>query len=178
MSTKLERLGVIVGIVSGVIAIGAFATGGFGAARSWLASRGDVELPGSYPNERWRKARADDYSWLVAQWCYPTLGDFTTEFRVSDGKLQRRNAARGDLVDTGWMDIDVYVSKSGLVRVWHHAENMPGAYFRPATDDRLSLYENDRSENDAGDIFDGKKYLALHCSRCAASADGFTYDCN
>jgi hypothetical protein len=173
----MERIGLIVGIVSGAIAIGAFLAGGLGSARNWLATRGDVALPGTHDGERWRKARPEDFAWLMAAWCYPTLGDFRTEFRMAEGRPQRRNVARDTGTDTGWMEIDVYRSNNGLIRVWHKNSDMPGAYFRPATSDRLSFYENDRSTSDAGEVSDGKRYLALDCARCAVSDDGITYDC-
>lgn len=178
MDGKLQRWSVIIGIVSGLIAILAFVGGGFKGVGQWMASRGTVDLPATYPGEAWRAAGPQDYQWLVADWCYPTLGDFQTSFRAQGGQVQRRNTAPSTSTDTGWINVKVYKNANDLIRIWHEESSMPGAYFRPATGDRLSAYENDRGQSDSGEISDGKRFLLLNCERCKVSADGITYDCD
>lgn len=178
MDDKLKRWSTLIGMTSGVIGIGVFSFGGFGAVSSWFASQGEVELPATYSNETWRRASADDAAWIIGDWCYPTLGDFKSEFRSEGGKITRRNSATYPAMDTGWVDVIVYKSNRDLIRIWHDDDATPGAYLRPATSDKLSYYENERNQNDAGDISDSNQILALNCTRCTLSGDGSTYDCN
>ncbi|MEZ5998092.1 MAG: hypothetical protein R3B98_05310 [Hyphomonas sp.] len=178
MSDRLQKWSVIIGIVSGLIAIVTFLAGGFSGIGHWVGARGTVDLPATYDGETWRAASQADYQWLLADWCYPTLGDFKSSFRMSGSQAQRRNTSDSPKVDTGWINIKVYKSNHDLIRVWHEDPDMPGAYFRTATRDGLSGYENDRRQNDAGEISDGKKFLILNCQRCTVSVDGMTYDCD
>lgn len=91
--------------------------------------------------------------------------------------LQHRNVGTNPVTDTGWLDTKVYVNQGELIRIWHDEGGLPGAYIRPAANDKLSFYENDRSTADNGEIFDGERFLALSCTRCRISNDGLTYAC-
>lgn len=178
MSDKLKLWSTIIGLIMGVIGLVTFLMGGASAVTRWFGSMGEVDLPATYASETWRQAKPEDSAWLATSWCYPTLGDFQSSFRLEGGQMQRRNTSSLGPVDTGWINVTIYKSNRDVLRVWHDDDTMPGSYLRPATPDNLSLYENERRSNDAGDISDTNQILALDCNRCAISPDGLTYDCN
>jgi hypothetical protein len=168
----------VVGLTTGSIALVTFLFTGASGATAWLASFGEADLPATYPNETWRKAKPAQYEWLLQDWCFPTLGDFKVQFRQQGGNVVRRNSSTRPAVDTGWMDVTVYISNRDLLRIYHHRDGMPGSYLRPATTDNLSLYENERRQSDAGEISSTRQILALHCTRCQISSDSITYSCD
>lgn len=174
---KIENLAAKLGIFGGAVSFLVLVFGGGAFVLQKFRSVGEVSLPTTYASESWRKAKPEQFSWLAHQWCYPTLPDFRTEYRLSGKKLQHRNVGTNPVTDTGWLDVTVYVNQRGLLRIWHDDEQLPGVYIRPATDDNLSFYENDRSQRDSGEISDGDRFLVLSCTQCQISRDGLTYSC-
>lgn len=174
---KIENLAAKLGIFGGAVSFLVLLFGGGAFVLNKLRSVGEVSLPATYANETWRPAKAEQYAWLANRWCYPTLPNFQTEFRLNGKKLQHRNVGTNPQTDTGWLDATAYVNQNDLIRIWHDDGGLPGAYYRPAAADRLSFYENDRSTADSGEVRDGDRFLALNCTRCKISPDGLTYSC-
>jgi hypothetical protein len=149
-----------------------------GWARDAAAGAGSVELPAAYPGERFKPAKPAEFAWLADEWCYPSLPGFTTTFRLVDGRLQRRN--RGEQPSpfvTEWVDVDVYKSSNGMLRIWHH-NDWPGSYVHFSPDKTAEWRENERYLHDDGSVSAGDKMLVLSCGRCTVGADGLTYACN
>ncbi|PQA87740.1 hypothetical protein [Hyphococcus luteus] len=174
---KVENLAAKLGVYGGAVSFLVLVFGGGAFVVQKIRSAGEVSLPATYASESWRPAKWDQYAWLAHRWCYPTLPNFQTEYRLAGRTLQHRNVGASPDVDTGWIDTKVYVNQNDLIRIWHDDGALPGAYIRPAADDKLSFYENDRSTADSGQIFDGDRFLALSCTRCRISSDGLTYSC-
>ena len=120
------------------------------------AAFGSVDLPGSYPGEKWRPATVKDFDWLQDEWCYPALAGFRSRFRVQNGVLARQNVG---------------------VRLRYVHSDWPGSYVDREPGKTAEWREKERSAADDGTISSGKKRLVLSCRRCRLSSDGSTYTC-
>jgi hypothetical protein len=148
----------------------------------WFAGKYErldaVDLPSSYPGEIWRDAAPEQFSWLSDEWCYPSLPDFHSRFRVVDGRLERQN--QGDSPQpftTQWVKTRVYLSDKGVLRLWYEDSEWPGNYVTFTPGKTAEWQENERYGKDDGSITSGRKRLVLSCARCTVSGDGMTYDC-
>lgn len=135
-------------------------------------------LPGSFPGESWKAADPAQFAWLADRWCYPSLPGFTSEFRVTDGHLERRNS--GDAPSpftTPWIKTSVWISNRGMLRIKYFDADFPMNFiaFDPAK--TAEWRENERYLHDDGSVTAGDKRLVLSCGRCSVSRDGLTYSC-
>lgn len=172
--TAIGGLGAVAGALSVPMAVQEFV--------KWTSERveraGAVDLPTSFPDEIWKRASVEEYAWLADEWCYPSLPGFVTRFRVVDAKLQRQNQGQAPRpFTTEWVDVDVYNSSLGSMRLWHHKDGWPGNYVHYTPGKTAEWRENERYAADDGTISAGDKRLVLSCARCSVSADGFTYSC-
>lgn len=179
---KRNWIFVVGGIASATLAVLAFPAqveqvyGWFaGKYESW----GSVDLPSSYPGELWNVAGPQQFAWLEDEWCYPTIPDFRTRFRVVDGALERQNEGRlPKPFTTAWLKTKVYLSNNGVLRLWYEDSDMPGNYVHFTPGKTAEWQENERYAKDDGSITGGRKRLVLSCKRCSISDDGITYSCN
>jgi len=140
--------------------------------------KGSVTLAGSYPNEIWRAATPDEVSWLAGEWCYPSLRDFRTRFRIAGGTLQRQNEGRNPKpFRTEWTNTKVYASNTGLLRIAHDDPNMPASIVNVTSGKTAEWRESERYVNEDGTTRSGQSRLVLSCTRCRLSRDGTTYAC-
>ena len=171
-----------------VLAIGAIASAlaivpQFDGARQWLLERwhsyGTVDLPGTYPGERWTPARGDQLSWLVGDWCYPSLPGFRSHFRIRAGHLERQNQATSPTAFVSdWVAAEVFHSNRDQWRLRYPAIDWPGDYIEFDQTKPAEWRENQRFAQDDGSVKSGKTHLVLSCARCRVSADGVSYSCD
>jgi hypothetical protein len=152
-------------------------------AYHWFAGKYEsldaVELPGTYPGELWKVAKAEQFAWLEDEWCYPTIPGFRSRFRVVAGALERQNEGQMPKpFTTEWWKTKVYISNGGVLRIWYENPDLPGNYvtFTPGKTAEWKEYE--RYTKDDGQVSSGKKRLVLSCKRCSLSSDGISYSCN
>lgn len=136
------------------------------------------DLPGSYPNERWRSVDPEDVNWLQDEWCYPALRGFRSRFVVSDGKLLRKNAG------AEWIEVkSIYLSKGkadtgSLLRIQYPKTSglqIDFIAFDPGN--TAEWREHQRFTSHDGTVRSEGNRLALSCNQCFMSGDGMTYDC-
>src|SRR5262249_51442533 len=145
----------------------------------WSHRRESVTLAGSYPNEIWRAATLDEVSWLADEWCYPSLRDFRTRFRIAGGTLQRQNEGRNPKpFRTAWTNTKVYASNTGLLRISHDNPDFPASIVTASSGKRAEWRESERYVNEDGTTRSGESRLVLSCSRGRLTSDGLTYACN
>ncbi len=170
----LVLLGLLGGALAGLLAV----SGGLKWGLQQVERLGRVELAGSYPGETWRLAKPAQYAWLQDTWCYPTLKDFHTQFRLEGGVLERRNRSETPVhVDTGWVKTKIYVSNRDMLRIAYEDSDLPASFVTFAPAKPAEWFENERRLRDDGSVVSGRKYLVLSCGRCRVSADGMTYSC-
>jgi hypothetical protein len=137
-----------------------------------------VELPGTYPGEVWKSAKSHEFEWLVGDWCYPSMPDFRSRFRVVGGTLQRQNEGRRpEPFRTEWSNAKTYVSNRGVLRMRYDDPNLPGSFVTMTPGKTAEWHEHERYGNDDGTTRSGKPRLVLSCARCQVSNDGITYTC-
>jgi hypothetical protein len=147
--------------------------------KDWFDRAGAVELSGSYEGEIWKTANEDDFGWLARDsWCYPTLRGFKSEYRVAGGVLEQRNSSPApDAFITEWVPLDVYISNLGVLRMHDTRKKWDVMFVDFEPGDPTEYRENNRFVRDDGSVDSGDKRLALSCTRCSLTQDGFTYDC-
>lgn len=173
-------------LTAGVIGVG-YIGGALGVipyvstAVTWIHDRwaGYVELPGTYPDEKWKPATQAQYSWLVDEWCYPSLRGFHSRFRIVNGVLQRQNqGSRPDAFTSDWISADAFISNRSVLRLRYRNSDWPGSYIAFQPSQPAEWMENIRYTDDQGIVTSGDKMLVLSCSRCRLMRGGLTYSCD
>jgi len=183
VASKKVVWGTIVAVVTGAGAIG----GALGiipyvsAIGTWLHDRwgGYVQLSGSYPGEKWKPAMPAQFAWLTDQWCYPTLPGFSSQFRITNGTLQRQNQSTPpDPFVSDWVTVDVFISNRNTIRLKYENPDWPGSFIDFDPSKSAEWKENARYTDDQGVVTSGDKHLVLSCKRCRLTRGGLTYSCN
>lgn len=136
-------------------------------------------LKGSYPGEYWKAANKADYAWLSDEWCYPSVPDFVSRFKLEGTQLFRQNeGGKYQYIKTEWIPITVHRSNRNVLRFTYPKEQDWPIDFLEFEPGRTTEWrEYTRSLNDDGSVSSNKKSLAISCRRCSVDKLGITYDC-
>jgi hypothetical protein len=186
-ASRKERRGLKAALWAGVGVVGTLAGAlaivpQIDAAREWvlhwLERRGSVELEASYENEIWRGATSEQFAWLQDEWCYPSLRNFRSRFKVERGALFRQNdGGRPDAFQTDWVGTTVHISDRKVLRIGYVTKDWPVDFILYEPENTAEFREYQRYVADDGTVSSGDKRLVLSCTRCRLSRDGITYQC-
>ena len=139
-----------------------------------------IELDGSYPKEKWRIAKKEDYSWLQDEWCYPSNQGLQSRFKIESGKLYRQQYGSSLSQPTHWIPIEtIHLSNTSTLRLrYPKSEEWPVDFFQFEKENVHEFYEYTRGTNDDGTVVSNKKNLVLSCKHCKVSQDGAIYNCD
>jgi hypothetical protein len=138
-----------------------------------------VTLNGTYPGEEWNIAKKADYSWLAGEWCYPSLRNFISRFKVEGNQLFRQNEGSSPKhIKTDWIPITAHRSNRNVLRFsYPKGQDWPVDFLEFEPKRTSEWREYTRSLNDDGSVSSNKKTLALSCSRCSVDKLGAVYNC-
>lgn len=179
-SSRFKGIAIFVG---GCITAAGAVAGAFGLPNAvkdiihWVDEISSEKLPNSYAGEFWRKAKNEDYYWLVSEWCIPSVQGLRSQFRISAGNLQRQNYGPWPSpFRTEWVNTQVFISNRKTLRLVYSRDGWQDN-FLSSSSTKTEFWSNTRQQTDSGAITSSSRILALDCARCRVSEDGFTYKC-
>jgi hypothetical protein len=133
-----------------------------------------------YPGETWRVATVNEYSWLQDEWCFPTLPDFKSRFRIAhDGLETQHKGTTPNHFVTEWIPAQVFVSNRGKLRIVYDRDSeWPSSFVTFSPRKTAEWQQSERYENDDGSVRSGNPRLVLSCRRCKVDEDQGTYTCS
>lgn len=145
-----------------------------------ISEVGTIELSGSYPKEKWRVAKEEDYSWLQDEWCYPSNNGLQSRFKVESGKLYRQQYGSSLSQPTHWIPMEtVHISNRSTLRLkYPQSEEWPVDFIEFEKEQPYEIKEYTRGINDDGTVSSNQKFLMLSCKHCKVSQDGGIYNCD
>ena len=159
-----------VGVVAGLVTV---ASGTFAWMKHKWLHLTDMDLPGTYAGESWKRAEEKQYAWLQEEWCYPSLPGFRSRFIIRDGSLFRQNESTDPRTSkSDWVQAEVFISNRGVLRLRYASTDWPGDFIIFDSQKPAEWRENQRSGNDGGSVTSGEQRLVLSCKRCRMSEDG------
>ncbi|MCK7591061.1 hypothetical protein M0G43_10790 [Subsaxibacter sp. CAU 1640] len=174
LKTSTKRYLTAMGIVAGALPIIVPVVDGIS---DWFSNMNTVELPDAYPNEVWKNEDVANLTWLQDEWFYPTIPNFYTRFKIENNTLFQQNEGYNPDVLTEWIEVKVFVSDKGLLRLRYVSNDWPGTFIRKP-DTKNSEYQNfERGVADDGSVTTDKARLVLSKTRCKITNGGMTYNC-
>ncbi len=174
LKTSTKRYLTAMGLVAGALPI---VVPVFDGVSDWVKSFYTVELPDAYPHEVWKNASVDDLTWLQDEWFYPTIPDFYTRFKVENNTLYQQNEGYNPDVLTDWIEVKVFISDNGLLRLRYVSNDWTGTYIKKTEGKNFEFHNFERLVADNGTVTTDRSRLVLSKNHCKVSRDGMTYDC-